>query len=239
MMNLVIDIGNTRIKAALFEGDQLKKNAVFDTLQNLLQEETWLQATQAIVCTVVSNIEPFLAVLEQHMRVLIFKADTPLPVKNIYKSAATLGSDRLAAAIGAWSERPGVDQLVIDAGTCVKYNFINRNNEFVGGAIAPGLQMRFKALEHFTDRLPLVAFRGGYEKLIGENTEESILSGVQIALLAETEGMIAYYKQQFPDLTIWLTGGDAPFLSAHLKNPIFADNFLLFKGLNNILLYNS
>ncbi|MGZ4038048.1 MAG: type III pantothenate kinase, partial [Bacteroidia bacterium] len=149
------------------------------------------------------------------------------------------GSDRLAASVGAFGLYPGQDTLVVDAGTCVKYNFTNRNNEYLGGAISPGLQMRFKAMHQLTGRLPLVIPDDQFNKLVGTTTEESLLSGVINGLIHETDGFINDYKKQYPQLKVVFTGGDTSFFVKRLKNSIFADHDLVLKGLNDILIYNS
>jgi type III pantothenate kinase len=170
--------------------------------------------------------------------VLLFNSETPIPIKNRYRSAHTLGSDRLASAIGGNSLAPGQDILVIDAGTCVKYNYVNANNEYIGGGISPGLQMRFKAMNTFTSRLPLLEPVESYTELIGTNSNESILSGVQLGVINEVDAFIDQYRQQFNNIKVFLTGGDTDFFAKRLKNRIFADQNLILKGLNEILEYN-
>lgn len=240
-MQLVIDIGNTRVKAALFEKKELKHSFIFDSTGQLLSAGLFQNYSikKAIIGSVVNDMEPFIAQLKQHSTVLLFSSETPTPLKNLYRSANTLGSDRLAAAVGANSLFPNRNLLVIDAGTCIKYNFINSNNEYIGGGISPGLQMRFKALSTFTSRLPLLEVDPDFNKLIGTDSNESILSGVETGALAEVEGITERYIHQYPDIQIVLTGGDANFFEKRLKKPIFADQNLILKGLNEILEYNS
>jgi type III pantothenate kinase len=149
-----------------------------------------------------------------------------------------LGSDRLAASIGAYSLHPNSNVLVIDAGTCIKYNFTNFKNEYLGGSISPGIEMRFKSLEHFTSKLPLINFDASYRELIGENTKNSILSGVINGSIAEIDGIMFDYKSKFPNIICILTGGDSEFLAKRLKNSIFTHQNLVLKGLNDILNYN-
>lgn len=239
-MFLAIDIGNTRIKAAVFKQKDLIRTFVFDSFPDFLQSTLCgdYAIKQSIVCSVANIAEAQLQQLSQKMPVTIFTAQTPVPIKNLYKTSATLGSDRLAAAIGANAAFPSQNLLVIDAGTCIKYNFVNNENCYLGGAIAPGLQMRFNALNTFTARLPLLHPDYSFNKLIGESTNESILSGVQTAVIAETDALIDVYKTQFPDLKVLFTGGDVNFFEKRLKNSIFADQNLILKGLNEILIYN-
>ena len=239
-MQLVIDIGNTRLKTAVFKDREIIQNDVFENSAAALGAGLFDQykIQHIIVCSVVNEITDFLDALSQKATVLLFKADTPIPLSNQYQSKSTLGSDRLAAAVGAYSLYPNQNVLVIDAGTCIKYNFSNAQNEYLGGAISPGLKMRFNALHKDTARLPQLHLNLDYKQYLGTNTDESILSGVQTATLHEVEGFINQYKADYDNLTVLLTGGDANFFEKRLKKPIFADNLLLLKGLNEILLYN-
>ncbi len=260
-INLVIDIGNTRIKAGLIEKNELVHFFVFETRPNepVSKEyrhsfhQSFEQATEAllaadlfekysinrcIVTSVVDEMGSLINTLKEKAKTLVFTSETPTPLVNLYQSVNTLGSDRLAAAVGGNFLFPNKNVLVIDAGTCIKYNFVNDNNEFIGGAISPGLQMRFNALNTFTSRLPLLAVDENFDTLIGSNTNDSILSGVEIGTITEIEGVIERYKQFNPDLNIVLTGGDAYFFEKRLKSPIFTDSFLILKGLNVILNYN-
>jgi type III pantothenate kinase len=239
-MNLAIDVGNTRIKAAVFEKNELKEFFVFpDTLQ-LLQSDLFsrFNIQQAIVGSVVNDIEPFVKELQKKTNVLLFTTGVLTPVKNLYKTAHSLGSDRLAGAVGGNSLFKGKNILVIDAGTCVKYNFVTAQNEYIGGAISPGLQMRFKAIHTFTSRLPLLKIDENFDKLVGTTSDESILSGIQQGIIAEVQGFIELYKKNYPDISIIITGGDVNFFEKRLKKPIFADSFLILKGLNVILEFN-
>ncbi|MDP1747767.1 MAG: type III pantothenate kinase [Bacteroidota bacterium] len=239
-MNLIIDIGNTRIKAALFENAELKHFFVYESSNALIEADLFetYPIKHCIVASVVNNVESFIDQLKERTQTQVFTSQMPVPLINLYQSANTLGSDRLAAAVGSASLFPGKNVVVIDAGTCVKYNFVNSNNEFIGGAISPGLKMRFKALNTFTSKLPLLGVNEKFDTLIGTTTAESILSGVEIGIIAEVEGLIDSYKQLFPDINVVLTGGDANFFEKRLKRRIFADSFLILKGLNCILDHN-
>lgn len=238
-MQLVIDIGNTRVKAALFEKSHLKTTYVFKTPDELLSANLFEtnSISHCIVASVVNEMDLFVSRLKEKTSVLLFTSETPVPIKNRYQSVQTLGSDRLASAVGGNALFPDKNILIIDAGTCIKFNFVNNRNEYIGGAISPGLEMRFKALQTFTARLPLIEKDEDFEMLIGKNTKESILSGVEIGVIAEMEGIISRYQQLYPDLITVLTGGDVNFFEKRLKKPIFADQFLILKGLNVILDY--
>jgi type III pantothenate kinase len=239
-MNLIIDIGNTRVKAAVFEKNDLKEFFVFADTTRLLESTLFSKyaVKECLVGTVVNGLEPFVRELKKKTNVCLFTSETPTPVKNLYKTAHSLGSDRLAGAVGGNSLFPHKNVLVIDAGTCIKYNLVNAQHEYLGGAISEGLQMRFKAIHTFTSRLPLLEIDEKFNKLIGTTSNESILSGVQLGAVAEVEGFIEQYRQIYPDITIIITGGDVNFFEKRLKKPIFADSFLILKGLNVILEYN-
>ncbi len=235
-MNLIVDFGNTRVKAALFLNGQLVQQRVYTTGEALLTDTTFIhQATDCLLASVVTHHGPTENALRLLFPVTVFTSQTPLPIKNAYKTTQTLGSDRLAASMGGFFLYPHQNVLVIDAGTCIKYNFMDFSNTYLGGAITPGLQMQLKALQHYTDRLPLVALEETFNTLIGENTQDSILSGVINSSVFAIEGHIAAYQEKYPDLTILITGGDAPFLAKRLKNRIFAEPNLVLIGLNTIL----
>lgn len=239
-MNLVIDIGNTRVKAAIFEKKELKKFLVFKSQNELLASSIFsdYSISQCILGTVVNEIDAFVEVLKTKTKVLLFTSETPTPVKNLYKTAHSLGSDRLAGAVGGNALFPNKNVLIIDAGTCIKYNFVTSQNEYIGGAISEGLQMRFKAMHTFTARLPLLDIDENSTVFIGTTSDESIVSGVQNGAILEVEGFIQAYRQLYSDINIIITGGDVNFFEKRLKKPIFADSFLILKGLNAILEYN-
>jgi type III pantothenate kinase len=239
-MNLIIDIGNTRVKAAVFENQELKEFLVFKNQEELLKSSLFSSyvISQCILGSVVNETEAFVEVLKTKTNVLLFTNETHTPVKNLYKTAHSLGSDRLAAAVGGNSLFPNKNILIIDAGTCIKYNLVTAQNEYIGGAISPGLTMRFKSLHTFTSRLPLLEIDENSDMLIGTTSNESIMSGVQNGAIAELEGFIQEYRKLYTDINIIITGGDVNFFEKRLKKPIFADSFLILKGLNAILEYN-
>lgn len=240
-MNLVIDIGNSTVKLAIFEEDVLTHVVVddgqsMDGLSNLLAEYT---IDKGIVATVVDICPDTLEKLAKlSFPVLWLDKDTPLPVINLYETPDTLGYDRIAAAIGAYEQFPEKDILVIDAGTAITYEFIDAKGQYHGGNISPGVYMRFKALKQYTSRLPLV----GPEGLIlpmGKDTETAIRSGVMKGVEYEIQGYIMSLRHKYPELLVFLTGGDEFSFDSKLKNIIFADRFLVLKGLNRILNYNN
>jgi len=233
-VNLALDFGNTRIKAGLFDRYQMLRSAAFATPAELLASDLIGPAKNVVICSVTSFHVPVMDSFSATRSVLLFKPDTPVPITNLYKSVLTLGSDRLAAAVGGFSLQPNRNLLSIDAGTCIKYNFVNAANAYLGGAIAPGIQMRLRAMNHFTSRLPLVELQLPV-KLIGTNTPESLQSGAVVAAACEIDGMINRYRDAYPDLKVILTGGDAVHLSGLLKNSFFAHPNLVLLGLNVIL----
>jgi type III pantothenate kinase len=238
-LNLVIDIGNTRVKAALFEDGNLIEFRIFDTPQSILADSPFInRAKQAIIGSVVDGLDDFYSALNGMIPCTVFNSQTITPLVNQYQSASTLGSDRLSASVGAYFLYPKQNVLVIDAGTCIKYNFTDSDNNYLGGAISPGINMRFKALNHFTSKLPLIQTDPSYHELIGSNTQNSILSGVLNGCVAEIDGTIDAYKLAYPTILVLLTGGDSEYFAKRLKNSIFAHQNLVLKGLNDILNYN-
>ncbi|QCW98710.1 type III pantothenate kinase [Aggregatimonas sangjinii] len=240
-MNLIIDAGNTLVKYAVFD----KEDLVFR--QQTSMEEVLLTAKKicddhpriewCIVSSVNTLDEKILLLLSVFCEVIHLNATTPTPFKNSYASPHTLGVDRIALATAAFYHNPNGNTLVIDAGTCVTYDMVNDYGEYLGGAISMGLRMRYRALHEQTARLPLLE-PGELFDFIGNTSETSIQSGVLNGLQHEIDGFINQYKSRFVDLTVILTGGDAQFLSKRLKNTIFADSNFLLKGLNYLLEYN-
>lgn len=238
MESIVFDIGNTLIKAGIFKNDELVRVEKLDVLNkeslaSLLKEE---DVKQAIFSSV--RVENFSELLNSFLPTITLDERTKLPFKNLYKTPATLGRDRIASVAGAISQYPKEDILVIDAGTCIKYDLITAKGEYPGGGISPGIEMRFKALNTFTGKLPLINFNQQQVELIGSSTEGSILSGVLNGALAEVDGIITQYKKHYPSIKVLLTGGDSDFFAKGLKSTIFADPYLTLKGLNFILKYN-
>jgi type III pantothenate kinase len=240
-MNLVIDIGNTRIKLALFNDHDLMFNVPLDELkidqlQILLDE--YPQLNKAILSSVREYPDEIRKFLSSSFEQFIeFSQQTPVPIINLYKTPETLGYDRLAAAIGASFLFPGENLLVIDAGTAITYDVITKSNEYLGGNISPGLETRFKALNHFTGKLPLVAPQMEFQTL-GRDTESAIRAGVQLGIIFEAEQTIKYFNTIYEKLKVILTGGDADFFDKKLKSTIFVQFNLALFGLNKVLEYN-
>ena len=240
-MNLIIDIGNTVAKIALFDGATMvdvvyDSNQSLNSLRGLCSKYT---VDKAIVATVIDLNESIINQLNSlDVPLLWLNSQTKLPVINLYETPETLGGDRIAAAIGAYAQFPNKNILIIDAGTCITYEFIDAKGQYQGGNISPGLQMRFKALNQFTGRLPLIA-REGRLLSIGKDTETAIRAGVVKGMEYEISGYIEAMKHKYPELLVFLTGGDDFSFDTNIKSIIFADRFLVLKGLNRILNYNN
>ena len=249
MITLALDLGNTALKYGVFGPDGLRESGVLAAPAHLGELWQRTQPAQAILSSVADKLDtqPWLAALaatDGLRRILPFRPGfTPVPVRNAYATPHTLGPDRLAAAVGAASLRPGQDTLVLDAGTALKLDLVTAEGTYHGGSIAPGLRMRLQALHTFTGRLPLLELPPPDEavQLIGDSTASCLLSGVLRGTAAEVRGLVAEYQQRHPHLGVVLTGGDAPYLAAALAplaGRIFAVPELVLLGLDKILRYN-
>ena len=245
--NLTIDNGNTSVKVAFFIGTQLVATNRFIRRDARLLERfiSTYKPDTAIVCSTASNaasqnIEQLADM--RCRRVLHLNHEIPMPISLGYHTPQTLGRDRIATAVGAWSIARRLDQacdvLIIDAGTAITYDLVTSDNCFVGGNIAPGMSLRFKALHEHTGRLPLVQ-PDGDTPVVGYDTETAIRSGVILGLLGEVRSYIADLKRSHPNLMVFITGGDGKRLHTLLgdKNIIYSEH-LAAEGLNRILLYN-
>lgn len=235
-MNLAVDYGNSSAKVAIFDQQQLVEKQTFasaDDLKNFLRHSA---AENFIISSVTTEAEA-IAKESNAKNKFILSYKLPLPVKILYATPHTLGVDRIAGSCGAIQLFPGRNTLVIDAGTCITYDFTDSSGQYYGGGISPGLKMRFQAVHTFTARLPLVTPVGNPE-LIGNSTETSIQSGVVNGMVAEMDGIIDRYRAKYPDLQVILCGGDGPFFENMLKASIFASPDLVLIGLNRVLIHN-
>jgi len=239
--NLIVDIGNSRTKVALFNRGELMISFPVNTFSTtdvelLLNEYPGIE--MAIVSSVKENQEDLTDALKQRIPYFIeLTENTPLPIKNNYLSPETLGKDRIAAVAGAHKLLPGRNILVVDAGTAITYDFIDREGCYSGGFISMGLTMRFKALNYFTDKLPLL------EPVMplaidGNNTLNSIRGGIQYGIEGEMERMISYFTNKFGKFTIVLTGGDTLYFEKIVKTNEYITEEVTLLGLNAILEYN-
>ncbi|MBQ0767987.1 MAG: type III pantothenate kinase [Bizionia sp.] len=241
-MNLIIDIGNTQAKLAVFEGNkmlfriQVDAENIFKKIKEI--QENYQNIQKAIVSSVGKLDKNSFETLKKDFQLLILDHETPLPFKNLYSTPKTLGIDRIALVCASVEKYSNKNVLIIDAGTCITYDFITVDNHYLGGAISPGLRMRYKALHNQTAKLPLLTSKEP-EALIGDSTESAMHSGVFNGVVFEIDGNIEAYRKKNNDLTVILTGGDAKMLSKQLKSSIFANSNFLLEGLNFILQFNT
>ena len=237
-MNFVADIGNNNAKFFLFKDEQMllhtrKSDGNFDILEEWAKEFT---VKRIIISSVIEMNEEQINMFKVFgCPIVWFNNSTPCPLKIKYGTPGTLGPDRIAAAVGAWDEAPGRNILVIDAGSAITYDIVDNKGNFLGGNIAPGIKMRLRSLHEFTDRLPMVV-KDGDVPFIGYDTETAIRSGVITGICHEIEGYIRAAREKFGEVFVFLTGGDGISLKNNIKSSIFADKFLVAKGLNRILL---
>ena len=240
IVNLIIDIGNTSAKLAVFNNGEILKvlRCSSNTLDCLSELCEHFPITKGIISSVVELSDEVQQTLKSlPFPMLEFTYQTPVPIGNLYESPQTLGMDRLAAAVAANMICPNQHILIIDAGTCITYDFLDESGQYHGGNISPGVEMRLKALQAFTGKLPLVD-KEGEKPLLGKNTETAIRAGVIHGIEYEIKGYIQELKKIYPSLLIFLTGGSEFSFDCKLKSTIFADVFLVLKGLNRILEHN-
>lgn len=239
-MNLIIDVGNTRVKAAVFEKDRLV-DQLFFTEKELLEKVDFFLTKYIITGAIMSSVkilsEDLMKSLQKKRRFLILDAKTSVPFINKYKTKETLGMDRIALVSNAAKKFSKENVLIIDAGTCITYDYINSDSEYFGGAISPGIEMRYKSLNFYTSKLPLLE-KKETNFIIGGSTDESIHSGVVTGVVGEISHIIEEYSKENGYLTVVLTGGDTNFLAKQLKSSIFANPNFVLEGLNTILIYN-
>jgi type III pantothenate kinase len=233
--SLVIDIGNTLIKVAVFYNEEMVAKHFFKKDETDPLNE-WIKTYEPQIA-IVSSVAEEQIDLVKNIQLLQMSAKLQMPFQNSYATPNTLGMDRAAAVAGAMHLFPNEHVLVIDAGTCITYDFVTNNGEYFGGGISPGLHMRLKALNVFTQRLPLVDFTKP-ETFIGNSTERSMLVGVYYGMLDEINGMVERYTAKFGTIKTISCGGDALLFDKQTKTSIFATPDLVLIGLNKILHYN-
>jgi len=239
-MNLCIDIGNTRIKIAIFDNGHMTHHNAFYTQS---EEEVALlikkhKISQAISSSTRKSVSAFEKRVRQHVSLTRLSHTTPIPIENKYHTPETLGKDRLAVVIGCTKVYPNKSCLVIDAGTCITYDVITSKGVYLGGNISPGLRMRAEAMDTMTSTLPLVTptYNADY---VGKSTVAAMENGIVYGTLLEIDSFIALINRDIGDLNVVLTGGDGPFLADHLKSKIFAHSYLVLEGLDVILNHNA
>jgi type III pantothenate kinase len=231
-ITLCFDFGNTRLKAAVFSGGNISEVVVLPddseaTLQNLLDR---FKPEKSILSSVINHNPNIEFLLARHTRFHKLNHTSKIPFSTPVGKPETIGADRLALCAAAVHEFPNSNNLVVGVGSAVTYNFINKYHEFLGGGISPGMEMRFKSLQAFTAKLPLVNKDWNFP-LVGYDTRTNILSGVLLGMAKEIDGTIDAYAEKYGNFNVLLTGGDTPHFASHIKNKIFADPELLFKGL--------
>jgi len=239
-MLLALDIGNTRIKAAVFEHNTLVEVVSFLEIDWQTAMISFLnkypKCTDLVVASVGNISKEQFSAFENRLKVHFISRSDQFPFRNLYGTPNTLGIDRMVLATGAVFEYPKQNRLVIDAGTCITYDFITDDDQYLGGAIAPGIRLRYEAMHQYTAKLPLLA-KSIPQHFIGNTTEEAMHVGVVQGMVHEIDGFIDQYRQQYSKIIIILTGGDANFLANQLKNTIFANSNFLLESLNQTFQY--
>lgn len=232
MRTICFDFGNTRLKYAVFENKDLVEVASLqdDGTAAIEQVLEMYRPQKTILSSVIHHNEAIEEVLANASSFHKLAHNSKLPFTTPVGKPATIGADRLAVAAAAVQFFPGKHNLVIALGTCITYNFINKYHEFIGGGISPGMDMRFKSLHTFTAKLPLIKEDWNFP-LIGYDTSTNILSGVILGMAKEIDGFIEAYAEKYGNFNVLLTGGNSAYFVPHLKNQIFADSNLIFKGL--------
>lgn len=236
-MNAAIDIGNTKVKLGLFEGTHLISFESFENLKDLSTAIEKKEIDQIIISSVKDSSEEIKKNLQFNNIPIFLDINTPLPFKNLYNSV-TLGLDRIAVTAAASVLYPEQNTLAIDLGTCITYDFLEKGKHYYGGAISPGVHMRYKSLHNFTARLPLITTIQPID-YIGTTTEESIQSGVIHGISGEIDAFINFYKEKYNPLNVIITGGDTKYFESKIKATIFAFPELVLVGLNAILRHNA
>ncbi|RZK09559.1 MAG: type III pantothenate kinase [Flavobacterium sp.] len=239
-MILTVDVGNTRIKSAVFENSIILEQFIFDKIELQKKIENILKKYQNITDLVVASVgtiskNDFLQ-FGNALKINFITHQDQFPFENLYKTPLTLGIDRMVLSAGAVLQFPNQNRLVIDAGTCITYDFVDKGDNYLGGAISPGIRLRYESLHNYTAKLPLLAIENP-ESFIGNSTHQAIHSGVVNGVANEIDGFINQYKEQYSKFTIILTGGDAVFLAKRLKNTIFANSNFLLESLNYTFQY--
>lgn len=239
-MDLILDLGNTNQKIALFDAGNLlwvqaNKQISLSLVRNIVKQNAGIDS--CILSSVVKVPATLQSFLEKHFRFILLDEHTPLPILNLYRTPETLGKDRLASAVAVFNQFPGHPALIINAGTAVTYDVVTKKGEYLGGSISPGMNMRFRALHTFTKQLPLLTY-SEIDFLTGDDTDKSVLSGVINGMAAEMEGMIVYYQKEYPGIKVILSGGDLNYFVNRLKISIFALPNIVIYGLQQILAFN-
>lgn len=239
-ITLCFDFGNTRLKCAVFEGRELLDVIVLEndetsTIQAILEK---YKPAKTLLSSVIKHNPEINGLLASSSRFHPLDHHSKLPITTPVGKPETIGADRLGLVVAAVDLYPRMNNLVVGLGSAITYNFVNKYHEFLGGGISPGMEMRFKSLHTFTALLPLVEKDWNFP-LVGYDTRTNILSGVILGMAKEIDGTIDAYAERYGNFNVLLTGGDAPYFVYHLKNKIFADPNLIYKGLYAISEFNN
>ncbi len=238
-MNLVIDIGNSLLKVGIFKNNNLINYFEFNrdyylNIKLILDKNL---ITHSIVANVAESKNKLIELLSKKTNLIKFDSSLKVPFKNCYQTKNTLGKDRIALVSNASKEYPKENVLLIDLGSCITFDFLNNKNEYIGGSISPGLRMRYRSLNNFTAKLPLIEPKE-IDYFIGKNTKDSIHSGIINGIISELNSIVDKYKSKYKEIRIILTGGDSKFLFKKIKNGIFANQKFLIFGLNFLIELN-
>lgn len=239
MTTLCFDFGNTRLKCAIFINKDFAEEIVLhdDSAEEIERVIEKYHPQRTILSSVIDHNPAIEVVLDNKTAFHKLSYDSKLPITSPVGQPHTIGADRLAMVVAAVDLFPRRHNLVVGLGTCITYNFVNKYHQFIGGSISPGMEMRFKSLQYYTAKLPLVQADWNFP-LLGYDTKTNIQSGVIAGMAKEIDGIIDLYKEKFSNFNVHLTGGDIGIFGALLKNEIFADPFLIYKGLYAISEYN-
>jgi len=238
--SLCIDIGNSRAKIGVFLDDVMvssdfRAQLSQEYVQRLLDEHDF---DSAIISSTRYRNMAFVQAIKKAVPLIELSYETALPISNNYSTPQTLGMDRIAAAVGAYTKIPGYAHLIIDAGSCITLDVVNDKGQFLGGNISPGIYMRIKAMNDHTDKLPLVDI-AYHDDSIGRDTVMALQNGAVRGTIFEIQAFIDHMKFRFPRINTILTGGDADFLANKLESKILANPYLVLEGLYKILKHNA
>ena len=236
---LCFDFGNTRMKCAVFRDDALVNELVMedDSEQTIRQLIGEYHPDKSILSSVIHHNPVMEDLLKEHTRFHKLDHLSKVPVTTPVGKPETIGADRLALVVAAATLYPGKNNLAIGLGSAITYNYVNKYKEFIGGGISPGMQMRFKSLQAFTAKLPLVKADWNFP-LAGYDTRTNILSGVILGMAKEVDGIIDAYEEKYDNFNVLLSGGDAGYFTPHLKKKVTLDPYLIYKGLYAISEFN-
>lgn len=236
MVNLAIDIGNTRAKFGYYKDREMVDYFVLDQWDADKIYSRLTKESKVIVSKTAVDYDLELDLMATTFDMITLSHETPLPIRLNYLTPETLGRDRIAGSVGAYMMHPGETSVIIDAGTCITYDVVDADGVYQGGQICPGLWMRLAAMHHFTDKLPSVEVKE--HKTIGRSTEECLISGAVLGAINEMKGFLEGYNTAFGKINKCITGGDAQIFVLNMKTEIFVVPHLVLQGLNEILLFN-